>query len=495
MALRIRCSTSPGMTLNYSIERLFDGTFFDFATTGTTAQTFTATPTTMLSSLPASNGASSIYPSGDQANLNGDYAYTLPTASMPAAQFTNGSYCVRIHNANSSNQVIDDMNVILFSQDDEPVFPAGSTDPWATDVPGTYASGTAGYKLGNLAAGSGPTAAEIATQVWTDITSSDFTVAGSPGYNLTNNLNASISSRLAASSYVQGPTAAEIATQLWTDTTSTDFTVAGSPGYNLNHAPSWYTTPPIPPTAAQIATQVLTDTNASDLDVTGSLGAVTSIFTTQPTWYTSGGGGGGGSSQPFTSALHAGAVGNLVGAQTVLNGGANIGGLVIGGGGNPLVLANEVLGAITTGSTVQSPGGVMMSAYALSTVASSTVLAASVVSGATSLTLSSTTGITAGMVLGLQQASVGETVTVQAVSGTTVTVTATQFGYAGGSNVYPLAASAYASVRLGSTDVAPSTSYGNVLFTPPQDYWISFSNLDTVNAVTVTATFNAWING
>lgn len=213
MALRIRSSASPGMTLYYSIERLYDNTFWDFATTGTTAQTFTATPTTMLSRLPASNGSSSIYPSGVQANLNGGYAYVLATSAMPAAQFTDGRYCIRIHNANASNQEIEDFSVVLFNQDDEPVFPAGSTDPWTTSLPGTYAAGEAGNIVGNF-------------------------------------LNASVSSRLAASAYVT------------------------------------------PPTVAEIATGVLTDTNAADLGVAGSLGAVSSIIATAPTWYVSGGGGG-----------------------------------------------------------------------------------------------------------------------------------------------------------------------------------------------------------
>ena len=54
MPLRIRFQYPTGSSLGYSIERLSDGTFFDFADS-----TFKATPATLIASLPEDTGASS----------------------------------------------------------------------------------------------------------------------------------------------------------------------------------------------------------------------------------------------------------------------------------------------------------------------------------------------------------------------------------------------------------------------------------------------------
>jgi hypothetical protein len=109
--------------------------------------------------------------------------------------------------------------------------------------------------------------------VWQDLTAgSDFTVTGSIGKLLVTDVDAAISSRASAtvapSWYATAPTAASIATAVWTDLTAGgDFGTAGSIGLlvvtNLNAAitsrasatvsPSWYVTPP---TTVAISTQV-----------------------------------------------------------------------------------------------------------------------------------------------------------------------------------------------------------------------------------------------
>ena len=152
-------------------------------------------------------------------------------------------------------------------------------DPMATTLPGAYSAGTAGYLLGTYlnAPVSGclttagytapPTAAAIATAVWTVDVSTGFTgsqagnklnaagtasdpwattlpgsySAGTAGYIMGHNLDTNVGSRLATSGYTTPPTAGTIATAVLTDTTDTG--TVGSLGYLLGHAPSWYASP------------------------------------------------------------------------------------------------------------------------------------------------------------------------------------------------------------------------------------------------------------
>ncbi len=86
------------------------------------------------------------------------------------------------------------------------------------------------------------TAAAIATAIWQDTTSGDFTVTSSPGKILVSQLGGAFSttssSVFSTASLVNAPTgsgasAADIATAVWQDTTSGDFTVSGSIGKSL----------------------------------------------------------------------------------------------------------------------------------------------------------------------------------------------------------------------------------------------------------------------
>lgn len=132
MALRIRFQYATGSSLAYSIERLSDGSLYDFAD-----GTFKSTPATLTATLAE-----------DVGSFAGRYKATR--ASTPAAQFSNGDYCVSIHDAGSSNAVVGQLGAVMFNGDDSTVFPtAGVSDPWAALLPGSYAAGTAGSILGS----------------------------------------------------------------------------------------------------------------------------------------------------------------------------------------------------------------------------------------------------------------------------------------------------------------------------------------------------------
>ncbi len=88
-----------------------------------------------------------------------------------------------------------------------------------------------------------PTAAAIATAVWTDTTGSDFTTLTSPGKIIFTQLGGAFtttsSSVFSTAALANGPTggsaptAAQVATAVWQDTTAGDFTVASSIGKSL----------------------------------------------------------------------------------------------------------------------------------------------------------------------------------------------------------------------------------------------------------------------
>jgi len=133
MALRIRFQYLTGSKLGYSIERLGDGTFYDFSTS-----TFVASPSTPISNLPEDTG-----------QFLGRYKLTMtPT---PVAQFTDGDYVVTIHDQANANVVVAELGSTMHLGDDATVIPqSGSSvvDPWSVSLPGSYASGSAGSILG-----------------------------------------------------------------------------------------------------------------------------------------------------------------------------------------------------------------------------------------------------------------------------------------------------------------------------------------------------------
>ena len=133
MALRIRFQYPTGSQLGYSIERLNDGSFYDF-----TNGTFVAVPATPIASLPEDTGI-----------FAGRYKATLtPT---PVAQFTDGDYVVTVHDQAATNNVVAELAATMHAGDDATVFPqpVGTViDPWSVSLPGNYAVGTAGAIVG-----------------------------------------------------------------------------------------------------------------------------------------------------------------------------------------------------------------------------------------------------------------------------------------------------------------------------------------------------------
>ncbi len=132
MPIRIRYQYPAGSALGYSIERLSDGTFFDFSSAA-----FAAAPTTLIAALPEDTGS-----------FAGRYKATL--AATPAAQFTDGDYAVTIHNT-ATNTVAGELAVVMHSGNDATVTPGpggAGTDPWAAALPGGYPAGSAGAILG-----------------------------------------------------------------------------------------------------------------------------------------------------------------------------------------------------------------------------------------------------------------------------------------------------------------------------------------------------------
>ena len=133
MALRIRFQYPTGSQLGYSIERLGDGSLYDFS-----SNTFVASPTTPISSLPE-----------DQGIFKGRYKFTLGVT--PIAQFTDGDYAVTVHDQAAASNVVAELATTMHSGDDATVTlqaTGNASDPWATLLPGSYAAGTAGAILG-----------------------------------------------------------------------------------------------------------------------------------------------------------------------------------------------------------------------------------------------------------------------------------------------------------------------------------------------------------
>jgi hypothetical protein len=234
MALRIRFQYPAGASLGYSIERLGDGLLYDFASSGASAGTFAASPATPIAVLPADSGM-----------FSGRYKATL--ASTPAAKFTDGEYCVTIHDMNNANTVVGALSVTMRNGDDAPVFPGGSggeTDPWSTPLPAGYPAGTAGAILGRyldaavssrVAASSyvaPPSLGQIVSGVW-DEPRAGHAVDGSFG----SCLDAAVSSRLSASAYTPAPSLSQIVSGVW-DEPSAAHVGEGSFGAHLDAAVS-----------------------------------------------------------------------------------------------------------------------------------------------------------------------------------------------------------------------------------------------------------------
>jgi hypothetical protein len=145
-----------------------------------------------------------------------------------------------------------------------------------------------------------------------------------------------------------------------------------------------------------------------------------------------------------------------------------------------------------TGSSVTSMTGVT---FALRRVigakaTGNTTLSSGVSSGATSITVGSATNIVKGRMIALIAATtgVGEIVTVSGVSGTTITISATENAYALNDLVFLVEdiASGGSIVPSTSGTWAANTPYDTTLY-PPIGVWILHVSGDSAQTTTITA--------
>lgn len=104
LALRIRFQYPTGSNLGYSLERLSDYLWYDFAT-----GTFVAQPTQPIAPLPEDTG-----------NFTGRYILTM-LATDPTI-FTNGDYVVTVHDRNANNVVVAELTSTFYQGDDSTQF-------------------------------------------------------------------------------------------------------------------------------------------------------------------------------------------------------------------------------------------------------------------------------------------------------------------------------------------------------------------------------------
>lgn len=107
MALRLRFLGPTGSSLGYSIERLSDGSLYDFST----SQFTSGTPTTPLRSLPE-----------NLPGFPGQFKATL--SPTPVAQFSNGDYAITVIDQ-VANISIGQIAVVMSGGDDTTVIPGG----------------------------------------------------------------------------------------------------------------------------------------------------------------------------------------------------------------------------------------------------------------------------------------------------------------------------------------------------------------------------------
>jgi hypothetical protein len=121
-----------------------------------------------------------------------------------------------------------------------------------------------------------------------------------------------------------------------------------------------------------------------------------------------------------------------------------------------------------------------------------TTLSAGPSSGATSISVTSATGVGKNCILAIIPAAggLGEIVTVSNVSGTTLTVAALTNGYSSGDYVFFIDQAATAAVAPGSSWAA-NTEYSQSIYSPSNMlYILGVKNTDGTNAATITVTID-----
>jgi hypothetical protein len=180
-----------------------------------------------------------------------------------------------------------------------------------------------------------------------------------------------------------------------------------------------------------------------------------------------------------------------------------ISGVSVAAGGTKTVAAfldistcieGQVTCEMTTGATAPTAGTAFSAYKAYAAGASAPItLTASAGAGSTSLSVSGTTDLHVGQQVALVSAStkVGEMVTISAITGTTLTVGATTYGYNPGDLLYLTAQTASFIVTPANPSTgtwSASKDYSGAIFLGPSQWIISANNADTAQPVTVTVT-------
>lgn len=130
MALRIRFLGPTGSTLGFSIERLSDGSLYDFST----SQFTSGTPTTPIQSLPE-----------NLPGFPGQYKATL--TSTPVAQFSNGDYVITVIDQ-GANLCVGVTHAVMSNGDDTTVIPGGPVASVVAPVTVGTNNDKSGYSIG-----------------------------------------------------------------------------------------------------------------------------------------------------------------------------------------------------------------------------------------------------------------------------------------------------------------------------------------------------------
>lgn len=143
-----------------------------------------------------------------------------------------------------------------------------------------------------------------------------------------------------------------------------------------------------------------------------------------------------------------------------------------------------------TGATAPTVGTTFALRRAIgATAAGNTTLSAAPSAGATSISVNSATGITKGRTIAVISAStkLGEILTVSAITGTTLTVSALENAYSTNDLVFLVEDIPSGGTVVPGSSWAANTSYGTTMY-PPIGVWILHAtNGDATNAVIVTA--------
>jgi hypothetical protein len=160
--------------------------------------------------------------------------------------------------------------------------------------------------------------------------------------------------------------------------------------------------------------------------------------------------------------------------------------LVLGVAANCQILTGaSAITAAVTFSMYRAPGQTK--------AAPQTTLSAGPSSGATSISVTSATGIGKNCLIAIIPAAggVGEIVTVSNVSGTTLTVGALTNSYSSSDLVFLLEQTPTGGASSPGSSWAANTEYGSSLYPPASWLWIcGVKNTDTSNAATISITYD-----